>query len=490
MLWMCLYFLCCGLLLALPLTAGVRALALRWGIRDRGAGAARREAVPLLGGVAILLACYLTVGLHLGLHAWLPHLPGLTAYLPHPMQVLLRIHPQGLGSLLVLLGGGFAVFLIGLYADYRGLDIRVRLLGEAAVAITVVALGVRPQLLWISPVLAGLVTVIWIVAATNAFNLIDGLDGLAGSVALASSLVLAIFCLLTRQYMVAFLLCLIAGSVIGFLRANWHPARIYLGNAGALFLGYMLATIPLEVAFMHPESTAAAVAIPVLILAVPLYDTVSVFAIRTWHRRSIFTPDRNHIGHRLRRLGLSVSQTATVVALLTFAVGISTLLLLYADSGELVLILLHLTAMFAVLIVIESRGVQLRRRRPLLDIAARFALLPPTKPPAASAAAGTGTLRSLHAEKAELEIRTADLAAFARALVQESRLSLDMESPFDPEPITFQARVESVWQVDAQRSFAGLAFVHRDENALRHARATVAALLYPVEKENDDGRGL
>ena len=162
--------------------------------------------------------------------------------------------------------------------------------------------------------LSWIVTTLWVVGVTNAINLIDGLDGLAAGVAAIACVALAFIALMWGQFPVALLCAALAGAAVGFLPWNWHPAGIIMGDAGAYFLGYAIAAVTILGAFKM--AAAIAIFIPLLVLAVPLFDTIVSPLRRFLNGRPAFTADREHLHHRLVALGLSEPR----VVLLTYAV--------------------------------------------------------------------------------------------------------------------------------------------------------------------------
>jgi UDP-GlcNAc:undecaprenyl-phosphate GlcNAc-1-phosphate transferase len=230
-----------------------------------------------------------------------------------------------------LLAASWLVFGVGVVDDLYGLPPRVKLAAQCAAALLAWAVGFRIQFLTFSGTL-GLgalslpVTVLWIVAVTNAFNLIDGLDGLATGIALvALTTTLAVSARL-GNWEVALVCAALAGSLAGFLRFNLRPARIFLGDSGSLFVGFMLAV--LSVHGSTKSTTAVLTVIPLLVVGLPLLDT-SLAIVRRWLRgKPIFGADERHLHHRLVAIGLTHTRAAVLLFLL--AAGMATFALLIA----------------------------------------------------------------------------------------------------------------------------------------------------------------
>lgn len=266
---------------AAVLTPIVRRLALRWSFVDApGDHRLHREPVPLLGGLALFAAI---VG---------PLL--LFAAVADPRRL------AGVFAAAVL------VTAVGLWDDRRRLPVAVRLLVQLAAAAILVSVGLFVDLELPAGV-DGMLTVLWIVGVTNSFNLLDNMDGLAAGVA---ALAAAGFLILTMEQggLPAALAAALAGASLGFLLSNFHPAKIFMGDAGSLLLGLLLAVLGLELQTGRgAREPWVAALVPVLVLAVPIFDTTLVTVSR-WRRgrNPLTTPGHDHLSHRLRQRGSSV----------------------------------------------------------------------------------------------------------------------------------------------------------------------------------------
>ncbi len=347
----------------------LRRMAPRWGLIDRpGARKVHSAPVPLGGGLAIWLG--LVVPLALGqaaLAALLAAGHGSTnwafvARLPWPAIVL--EHADGLwhesGRLWVLLGAGSVLVVLGLVDDFRGLDWRARIAAEFAVATFTVSQGYQLAVLSSLPWLAPCVSVLWIVALVNAFNMLDNMDALSGGVALISALALAAVLLAapearggSPQLFVGGLLLVLVGSLAGFLGHNWPPARLFMGDAGAYFVGYLLATTTMLATFAGAGTPRHAILAPVCVLAVPLYDMFTVIVIRLGRGASPFHGDKNHFSHRLVDLGLSKLQAVLTIHLATLATASGALLLYQVNSAGAVVVFLMVVSTLALVGILE-----------------------------------------------------------------------------------------------------------------------------------------
>ena len=224
----------------------------------------------------------------------------------------------GQSELVGLIGGGVLATLVGFIDDYWQLRARWQLGGQIGVALVAVALGATPDIVsnpfggalsLAGPIGVGF-TIVWILGMINSTNFIDGLDGLSPGIGLIAAVTLGLISLTTAvgpsgQPFVAVLCFALAGSLAGFLRWNFHPATIFVGTSGVMFIGYTLALLSIL--------GTAKVAVAMLVLGVPIIDTFWIIVRRIASRRSPFTPDRGHIHHRLLDLGLSHMQTVMLI---------------------------------------------------------------------------------------------------------------------------------------------------------------------------------
>ncbi|KRN05957.1 undecaprenyl-phosphate alpha-N-acetylglucosaminephosphotransferase [Liquorilactobacillus sucicola DSM 21376 = JCM 15457] len=208
------------------------------------------------------------------------------------------------------------------------------------------------------------ITVIWILAITNAINLIDGLDGLATGVsiiALFTSGLTGFFFLNVTSTFVSIMMFTLVAALIGFLPFNFHPAKIYLGDTGALFIGFMISVFSL---YGLKNATFITIVIPVIILGVPITDTVYAILRRVLNKKPISQADKHHLHHRLMEMGLS--HTQTVLVIYGIALIFSFISLLYPISNVVGSILLTVATLFGLELFVESIGLVGSQRRPLL----------------------------------------------------------------------------------------------------------------------------
>jgi UDP-GlcNAc:undecaprenyl-phosphate GlcNAc-1-phosphate transferase len=272
--------------------------------------------VPRLGGVAIYFS-FMTVVI-------------LGVVIPWLLGSVSPLHSR---AMVGLLGPALIIFFLGLYDDVYSLNAYWKFAVETVAAIGLYAGGYGIHNL-------GLVhggqtlgweyclplTVLWVLLITNAFNFIDGLDGLAAGAAVFSAMVVFVMSLIASNGFIAFLSIALAGATLGFLRFNFHPATIFLGDSGSLFIGFMLAALALAGSQKAP--TIVAVAIPIVSLGFPILDVVLAVARRFVAKKPLFDGDKSHIHHKLVRRGLSQRDAVLTLYAVTAGFGFMSLILL------------------------------------------------------------------------------------------------------------------------------------------------------------------
>jgi UDP-GlcNAc:undecaprenyl-phosphate GlcNAc-1-phosphate transferase len=284
-----------ALLVSLIATPVVIATARRYGWLDVPTDARKvhRAPVPRLGGVAVVLA-------------FATPLLGLAVYSNGVSEILYADSAK----VLAFLAGGVIIVGLGVYDDLKGANAKLKLAVQSVAAFVVWWAGIRIELLgvplggelelaWLSFPL----TWLWIVGVTNALNLIDGLDGLAAGVGLIASTVLFTVALADHAVLMCLVMACLAGALLGFLYFNFNPAKIFLGDSGSMFLGFVLSAVSIWT--YRKGATAAALLIPMLALGLPLLDTTLAFVRRVLRKTNPFDADREHVHHRLLDLGLS-----------------------------------------------------------------------------------------------------------------------------------------------------------------------------------------
>ena len=253
----------------------------------------------------------------------IPRMGGLAIFLGFLLSVLLflDLNAQMRGMLL----GAVIIVVLGIFDDIYSLRAMFKFVVQIIAALVAVLSGNVIETLSIP------ISVLWIVAITNAVNLIDGLDGLACGVSTISSMTLLVIALVVSEGNVAILMAALAGGCIGFLPYNMNPAKIFMGDTGSTFLGYILAVVSIQGLFKF--YTIISFAVPFLMLGLPIFDTCFAFIRRIAHGQSPMHADRGHIHHRLIDMGFSQKQSVAIAYMLTAILGLAAVLL--TSSGEL-----------------------------------------------------------------------------------------------------------------------------------------------------------
>ena len=323
-----------AVLTASLLTPLVRAAALRLGFLDHALTSrkAHGRPIPRLGGLAIVVGFYAPLTALFFVNSEVGH-----RFWEHPDKAF------------GLFAGGLVIAALGVWDDLRGTGARKKFLVQFAVAGAMYGLGFRIDLIsnpWGEALQLGWLglpfTMLWIAGVINAMNLIDGLDGLAGGVALiAIGTTFAMSALRGEPLMILFTAAL-AGAVLGFLFYNFNPASIFMGDTGSMFLGFVLATTTIQTS--QKATTAVAIVVPIIALGIPIADTLLAMARRAARGAPLFSADRGHIHHRLVDLGLSHRQAVLVLYGASILLGGSALALSYASSSQTTVVLLAISA--------------------------------------------------------------------------------------------------------------------------------------------------
>lgn len=317
------------------LTPMVRRAALALGAVDEpGARRVHTRRVPRLGGIAIVVGFFLPLAV-------------LFALRTHAGVVFF----SGVRVTVGLIIGTLLVVAAGLVDDLKGLGAKAKLGIQTAAACAAYVGGMRVEgidLPWIGSFSLGWfalpATVVWIVGIVNAMNLIDGLDGLAAGVAFFACLTNFTIASLTGNVFILLITASLGGAVIGFLFYNFNPAKIFMGDSGSMFLGFVLASASLLGAGTQKSPTLIAIVVPILALGLPITDMLMTIARRFLGRRSIFAADRGHIHHRLLDMGLTHRRSVLSLYVLSVAFTVVALIAYFGRSWEVGFALFALTA--------------------------------------------------------------------------------------------------------------------------------------------------
>ena len=323
---------CVAIALALYGVPIARQAALKFGIVDAPDGQLKHQedAVPYFGGLAIYLAFLMSLA--------------FTFEFRHDV----------LGIIL----GGTIVVMLGLIDDFGVLTPWTKLTGQLLAVFVLIKSGIRIEIAAFPEWLDLFLTIMWMVGLINAFNLLDIMDGLSASVGAVSASCLLVVALLQGDQVIAFMLAALIGSLIGFLKYNWQPAKIYMGDTGAMFIGLLLGAMTMI--GKYPSSHPISLLTPVFILGIPIFDTMFVMYIRYQRGLPIFWGSPDHIAIRLRHWGLSVRQIVVVSCVATAIMGALGLLMMAVEQDTALAICLG-TAVVLILSTFMLGKIDVRR---------------------------------------------------------------------------------------------------------------------------------
>ncbi len=296
-----------ALILAYTITPLMRRIALKFRVIDLPSSSIKthQTPTPYLGGVSIYFAFILALFF---------------------ATIFLELKGKDIYGILI---GGTIIMFLGLIDDISSLSVYLKFAIQILAACILIIFNIR--IMFISPsYIAMLFTIIWVVGITNAFNIIDVMDGLSAGVACISSLALLFIALPTEQIYVNFSAAALAGSALGFLRYNFFPllnkrALIFMGDTGSLFLGFILSA--LSIGTSYTQMNDIALFSPLLILGIPIYDTLFVMIVRFRQGKSIFKGSRDHIALRLEVLGFNRKKVVLIIHLVSILLSLVALLL-------------------------------------------------------------------------------------------------------------------------------------------------------------------
>jgi UDP-GlcNAc:undecaprenyl-phosphate GlcNAc-1-phosphate transferase len=356
-----------ALAFALIMTPLVKTFAFKIGAIDKpNHRKVHTRIMPRLGGLAIYAAF---VGAFFAVSPFIP-------------EGLLR--PRDVNMINALLVGGTIIIILGALDDRFELSAKVKLLGQIAAACVVVfgfdvhidlvnvpfGETMQPIAEWIGIPL----TIIWIVGVTNAINLIDGLDGLAAGVSGISIATIAVMASLMGFQPVILLSTLLLGGIIGFLVFNFHPAKIFMGDSGSLFLGFSLATLSM---LGFKQVTIVSFVTPLLIIGVPLSDTFFAIVRRWVNKKPIFAPDKGHLHHRLQDLGFSHRRTVLIIWGVSAVFGVLAIVqsaVVQSSAANWITFGVICMTIFFLQIGAELIGIVDKSHRPLITLLSRIRL--------------------------------------------------------------------------------------------------------------------
>ncbi|MHC4463046.1 MAG: MraY family glycosyltransferase [Planctomycetota bacterium] len=347
------------------LTAVVRKLAARAGfVAQPAEDRYHQTAIPLGGGIAIFTTLMIFILAAITVVKFLAA-PGHLDWLGDSVTVHAPGFVSKIGQLGVLLLCGFALFALGLWDDRKHLGPFFKLAVQFVVAIAAAALAeVRVEFFIESRIITSILSAVWIVLIINAFNFLDNMDGLtAGIAVIASSILFAASALSATlsgevfQVFVGGLAIIFVGTLLGFLVFNFPPAKIFMGDAGSLVVGFFVAFLTLRTIYYYQDAQSGrwyAVFLPLICMAVPLYDFISVTLLRISQGKSPFVGDTQHFSHRLKKRGLTDTQTVLTLYLATLCTGLGATFLYQVNLAGAILIFIQTVMVLFIIAVLET----------------------------------------------------------------------------------------------------------------------------------------
>ena len=273
----------------------------------------------------------------------IPRLGGLAIFLGFMISVILFVPIRGDREMQSILLGAVIIVVLGVVDDIMALPAMLKFVVQIVAALIPAMNGVVVQAVsnpnifsdnpyWVLGWLSIPVTVLWIVAVTNSVNLIDGLDGLANGVSAISATTVLVISLIASEAQVALVMAALVGASVGFMPYNQNPAKMFMGDTGATFLGYILATMSIQGLFKF--YAVISFVVPFLILGLPIFDTAFAFTRRIAHGQSPMHADRSHIHHRLIDLGLNQKQAVATLYVISAILGLSAVVLTTGGEGK------------------------------------------------------------------------------------------------------------------------------------------------------------
>ncbi len=273
------------------------------------------------------------------------------------------IHTEGflsrINQLWILILCTIAAFGLGLWDDIKHAGPFTKLIGQFVIALTAAGLAdIRVELFihnhWITTILSA----VWIVFLMNAFNFLDNMDGACAGIAAIVTLILFVAAAMSGQVFVGGLALIFVGALLGFLILNFPPAKIFAGDAGSLVIGFFIATLSLKTTYYQQVQGGQwyPVLMPLVVMAVPLYDFISVTVLRVRQGKSPFVGDTQHFSHRLRKRGLSDTQTALTLYLATVCCGLGAIFLYQVNFIGAILIFIQTLMVLSMIAILETTG--------------------------------------------------------------------------------------------------------------------------------------
>lgn len=339
------------------LTIVAKKLAIRTGliarpVQDRY----HRTIIPLGGGIAIFGTISIIILSAIATVKLLAE-PGHLNWLSSSVTIHTDGFVSKIGQLLIILLVVFLLFILGLWDDKKHLNPFFKLAIQFAVAIIAAFFAdIRFELFIESKIITSLLSAIWIVLIINSFNFLDNMDGASAGIAVIISCILLTAAALSGQVFVSSLTIVFIGTLSGFLVFNFPPAKIFMGDAGSLVVGFVIALLTVRTTYYHQAHSGQwyPVFMPLLVMAVPLYDFISVTLLRISQGKSPFIGDTQHFSHRLQRRGLTDTQTVLTLYLATLCTGLGAIFLYQVNLAGAILIIIQTVMILSIVAILET----------------------------------------------------------------------------------------------------------------------------------------
>lgn len=345
--------------LSLCLTAIVKRWATRTDFVARPADDRYHASVIALGGgIAIFttIAAVLLAGIAI---VYFLASPGRGDFLGSDITIHIKGFVGKIPQLFIVMASLFFLHTVGLVDDKKHLGPFTKLAAQFIAAFILASLAdIRVEFFIENKIITTMLSAVWIVLIMNAFNFLDNMDGLCAGIAAIASAILFFAAAQSHQYFVSAFAIIFIGTLFGFLIFNFPPAKIFMGDAGSLVVGAIVAILTLRTTYYQQADGAGlyAVFIPLIVMAVPLYDFISVTAIRIGQGKSPFVGDTQHFSHRLRRRGLSDTQTALTLYLATLCTGMGAIFLYQVNLVGAILIFAQTIMILLIIAILEMTG--------------------------------------------------------------------------------------------------------------------------------------
>jgi UDP-GlcNAc:undecaprenyl-phosphate GlcNAc-1-phosphate transferase len=344
-------------ILSLILTGLAKMFAQRTGLLATPiSGRFAKRTVPLGGGIAIFTTLTVIILAAVAVVKFLV-VPGHLDWLGESVTIHTAGFLSQIGRLMIILFLLLVLFLLGLWDDRKHLGPVFKLAAQFAVAIIAAAFAeIRIEFFIQNRMITSVLSSFWIVLIINAFNFLDNMDGASAGIAVIASCILFTAAALSGQVFVGGMALVFIGTLLGFLVYNFPPAKIFMGDAGSLVVGFFVALLSLRTTYYNQAQSGQwyPVLIPLVVMAVPLYDFISVTLLRISQGKSPFIGDTQHFSHRLKRHGLTETQTVLTLYLATLCTGLGAIFLYQVNLPGAILILIQTIMVLSIIAVLEA----------------------------------------------------------------------------------------------------------------------------------------